>query len=81
MLAYHIFFGLRFPALLDPSRHPGSFSAAGSAGPVSKAFRAGTFPTFYVLDRAGRIVWAGQGEQPDLLLQRELHRALAAPAR
>ncbi len=80
VLAYHIFFGLRFPALLDPSRHPGSFSAAGSAGPVSKAFRAGTFPTFYVLDRAGRIVWAGQGEQPDLLLQRELHRALAAPA-
>ena len=81
VLAYHIFFGLGFPALLDPSRHPGSFSARGSAGPVSKAFRAGTFPTFYVLDRAGRVVWAGQGEQPDLLLRRELHRALAAPVR
>ena len=79
VLAYHIYFGLGFPALLDPGLRPGSFSAPGSPGPVSASYRVQAFPTFYVLDRAGRITWAGQGEQSDLVLRRELQRALAAP--
>jgi thiol-disulfide isomerase/thioredoxin len=79
VLAYHIYFELAFPALLDPSSDPGSFSSAGSPGPVSTAYRVAEFPTFYVLDPGGRIVWAGQGEQPDLLLARELERAAAPP--
>jgi thiol-disulfide isomerase/thioredoxin len=80
VLAYHIYFGFSFPALLDPGGRPGSFSSPGSAGRVSRSYRASSFPTFYVLDRAGRIVWAGQGEKPDLLLSRELRRAAASPA-
>jgi peroxiredoxin len=79
VLAYHIYFGLGFPALLDPGVRPGSFSAPGSPGPISASYRAQVFPTFYVLDRAGRVAWAAQGEQPDLVLRRELQRALAAP--
>jgi thiol-disulfide isomerase/thioredoxin len=78
VLAYHIYFGLGFPALLDPSSRPGSFTAPGSDGAVSTAYRIRTYPTFYVLDRSGRIVWAGQGEQPDSLLRHALNRAIAA---
>lgn len=78
VLAYHIYFGLEFPALLDPSSHPGSFHTHGSAGAVSRAYRVQSFPTFYVLDPRGRIVWAAAGEQPDLLLRDELRRAAAS---
>ncbi len=42
---------------------------------MTSTYRVSSYPTFYVLDRAGRITWAGQGEQPDLLLQRELRLA------
>jgi thiol-disulfide isomerase/thioredoxin len=79
VLAYHIYFGLSYPAVLDPSTTPGSFRAAGTPGPISTAYRVRSFPTFYVLDRAGRIVWAGSGEKPDLLLRRELERAAVSP--
>jgi thiol-disulfide isomerase/thioredoxin len=79
VLAYHIYFGLGFPVLLDPGVRPGSFSSPGSPGAVSASYRVQAFPTFYVLDRAGRVSWAGQGEQSDLVLRRELQRALAAP--
>ncbi len=75
VLAYHIYFELAYPALLDPSSDPGSFSSAGSPGPVSTAYHVADYPTFYVLDPSGRIVWAGQGEQPDLLLAHELEQA------
>jgi thiol-disulfide isomerase/thioredoxin len=78
VLAYHIYFGLPFPALLDPSSHPGTFHDPGSPGPVSKAYRVASYPTFYVLDSRGRIVWAGTGEQPDALLRAELRKAAAA---
>jgi peroxiredoxin len=75
ILAYHIYFGLPFPALLDPSSHPGSFRSPGLPGRVSKAYRVSSYPTFYVLDPAGKVVWAGSGEQPDELLRNELRRA------
>ena len=75
MLAYHIYYGLGFPALLDPSIHPGSFHSHGSPGRVSTAYRVQSFPTFYVLDPAGRVVLAAEGEQPDLLVREDLSRA------
>jgi thiol-disulfide isomerase/thioredoxin len=80
VLAFHVYFGLGFPALLDPSRRPGSFAQPGSAGPVSQAYRVRVFPTFYVLDPEGRVTWAGQGEQPDAVLRRALLDAARRPA-
>ena len=47
---------------------PGTFHAAGSPGPVSKHYRVGLFPTFYVIDPHGKVAWAATGEQPDALL-------------
>jgi len=78
VLAYSIYFELPFPALLDPSSRPGSFSAPGAPGAVTTAYRVHVYPTFYVLDPNGRVVWAGSGEQPDALLRLELRRASAA---
>ena len=75
VLAYHIYFGFPFPALLDPSTHPGSFHHAGTRGPVSLAYKVPSFPTFYVIDPRGRVAWAASGEQPDALLLRELRLA------
>jgi thiol-disulfide isomerase/thioredoxin len=72
VFAYHRYFGLPFPALLDPSSRPGSFSDPGSAGPVTTRYRVQSFPTFYVLDPSGRIVWRSDGEQPDALVRHEL---------
>ncbi len=75
VLAYHIYFGFLFPALLDASSHPGTFHHPGQPGPVTHAYKVGSYPTFYVIDPAGRIAWAGSGEQPDALLRGELQRA------
>jgi hypothetical protein len=72
VLAYHVYFGLGFPALLDPGGRPVTFPAHGSPGPVSRRYGVGAYPTFYVLDPRGRIAWRGDGEQPDALLRREL---------
>ena len=36
VFAYHRYFGLPFPALLDPSTQPGSFSSPGGSGQVSQ---------------------------------------------
>jgi peroxiredoxin len=77
VFAYHRYFGLRFPALLDPSAKPGSFHQPGAAGPVSTRYRVQSFPTFYVLDPGGRITWRSDGEQPDALLRQELAKAAA----
>jgi peroxiredoxin len=76
ILAYHIYFGLPFPALVDPNpSDPGSFHHEGSPGSVSKAYKVRLFPTFYVIGPQGRIAWAGTGEQPDSVLLHELRRA------
>jgi thiol-disulfide isomerase/thioredoxin len=77
VLAYHIYFGFPFPAVLDPSTRPGSFHQAGTRGPVSLAYKVPSFPTFYVIDPRGRVAWAASGEQPDALLLRELRQANA----
>lgn len=75
VFAYHRYFGLPFPALLDPSTQPGSFHSPGAPGPVTQDYRVQSFPTFYVLDARGKIAWRGDGEQPDALLRQELERA------
>ena len=66
--AFHRYYGLPYPAVLDPSTQPGTFNSPGSAGKISTAYRVQAFPTFYVINPAGRIVWRGDGEQPDALL-------------
>ena len=77
VFAYHRHFGLPFPALvdLDPSIPAATFPDHGHAGPVSKAYRTGYYPTFYVIDPQGRIAWGSDGEQPDALLRQQLERA------
>jgi peroxiredoxin len=75
VLAYHIYFGFPFPAVLDPGGKAGSFHHHGSRGTVSLAYRVPSYPTFYVLDAKGRVAWAGTGEQPDGVLSAALHRA------
>ena len=76
--AFHRYFGLTSPTLLDPSSQPGSFHQPGTAGPVTTAYRLQAFPLFYVLDGKGRITWRSDGEQPDALLRQELHKAAGA---
>jgi thiol-disulfide isomerase/thioredoxin len=75
VLAFHIYYGFDFPALLDPSSDPGSFHSPGGPGPVTRAYRVHVFPTFYALSPSGRVSWAAEGEQPDELLRDELLRA------
>ncbi|HUZ83785.1 MAG TPA: TlpA disulfide reductase family protein, partial [Gaiellales bacterium] len=73
--AFHRYFGLPYPALLDPGTRPGSFTSAGAPGRVTGRYGVQAFPTFYILDRAGRIVWRSDGEQPDAFLLQQLRRA------
>jgi len=73
--AYHSYFGLQFPSLVDPSSSPGSFHMPGAAGPVTTSYRVQAYPTFYVLDPKGRITWRSDSEQPDALLRQELLKA------
>ena len=75
VFAYHVWFGLPFPALVDTGKRTVSWPASGPIGPVSRSYRVKTFPTFYVLDSRGRIVWRSAGEQPDAKLRQELLRA------
>jgi peroxiredoxin len=73
--AFHRYYGLPYPALVDPSAVPGSFSKPGAAGSVSTAYRVQSFPTFYVIGSSGKITWRGDGEQPDALLRAQLLKA------
>jgi len=78
VFAFHRYFGLPYPALVDRSGpSPGSFSSPGSAGKVAQAYGMEAFPTFYVIDGQGRVWWAGDSEQPDAKLQQELAAAAA----
>jgi len=75
VFAFHAWFGLPFPALLDVGKHSVSWPSSGSAGPISRRYLVTSFPTFYVLDAHGRIVWRSAGEQPDAKIRMELLRA------
>ncbi|MGH3002697.1 MAG: TlpA family protein disulfide reductase [Gaiellaceae bacterium] len=72
VFAFHRYYGLSYPALVDPSAQPGSFNREGAPGAVTNAYHVQDFPTFYVLDPQGRISWRSDGEQPDALLRRQL---------
>ena len=76
--AYHRYFGLEDPALLDPSSRPGSFDSPGTPGKVTTAYQVQAFPTFYVVDPKGKITWASDGEQPNALLVQQLKKAAGA---
>jgi peroxiredoxin len=78
VLAYHIWYGLPFPALLDQAQRTVTFPEHGPIGPVSRKYGVSLWPTFYVLDPQGRVTWRSAGEQPDALLARELRRAILA---
>jgi len=78
VFAFHRYYGLPYPALVDPSSQPGSFNSPGSAGPVTTKYNVQAFPTFYVIDPQGRITWRGDGEQPDALLRQQLRQAAAS---
>jgi len=78
VFAYHRYWGLAFPAVLDPSSVPGSFTSRGAPGPVTEQYGIDAYPAYYVLDRSGRITWRGDGEQPDALLVSELRQASRA---
>ncbi len=77
VFAFHRYFGLPYPALVDPSSQPGSFNNPGAAGPVTTKYQVQAFPTFYVIDPHGRIVWRDDGEQPDALIRQQLEQAAA----
>ena len=78
VFAYHRYYGMSYPALLDPSGTPGSFTSPGAEGKVSAAYRVRSFPTFYVIDRTGKVTWRSEGEQPDALLRSLLLEAARA---
>jgi len=78
VLAYHIWYGLPFPALLDQAGRTVTFPEHGPIGPVSRKYGVSLWPTFYVIDPKGRVAWRSAGEQPDALLERELRRAILA---
>jgi thiol-disulfide isomerase/thioredoxin len=77
VFAYHVYFSLPYPALVDPAQgEPAvTFPEHGTRGTVSKAYGVGYFPTFYVIDPKGTITWRADGEQPDELLERQLRLA------
>jgi thiol-disulfide isomerase/thioredoxin len=73
--AFHRYYGVPYPALVDPSSHPGDFNSPGGSGHVSSVYKVQAFPTFYVLDKTGKITWRSDGEQPNVLLRQELLKA------
>ena len=75
VFAFHRYYGLPYPALVDPSSQSGSFNSPGAAGPVTAKYQVQAFPTFYVVDPHGRITWRDDGEQPDALIRQELAQA------
>jgi peroxiredoxin len=68
-------FHARFPLALDPGSRTVAFPTHGPRGPVTGRYRVTAFPTFYVLDPRGRVVWAAAGVQTHGVLARELRRA------
>jgi peroxiredoxin len=77
VFAYHVYFGLAFPAVLDHGARTVTFPEHGPIGPVSRMYGVSEWPTFYVIDPQGRVSWRSAGEQPDAQLEHELRRALA----
>ncbi len=76
VFAFHSYFGLPYPALVDVNGTPGSFSTGpGSIGRAAAAYGLLAYPAFYIVAPDGRIAWRSNGEQPDVLLRQELLKA------
>jgi len=75
LVAFDNYYGISTPALLDPGPTAGTFYQRGSMGPVTRQYKVGIFPTFYVIDPKGRIAWRADHEQPDALLLQQLQNA------
>jgi thiol-disulfide isomerase/thioredoxin len=73
--AFDRYFDIPWPTLLDPGDPPGSFKRAGGAGPVTRAYGIALYPTFYIVDRAGKVAWRNDREQPDKLILMRLQDA------
>jgi peroxiredoxin len=78
LYAFERYFGITWPALLDPGSPAGSFKQAGGAGSVTQAFGVALYPTFYIIDPHGRVAWRNDREQPDALLLQKLLDASGA---
>jgi peroxiredoxin len=76
--AFHRYFGLGYPALLDPGAKAGSWTSPGLPGPTTRAYKIDSYPTFYVIAADGTVHWAAAGEQPTAKLFQELHQAANA---
>jgi len=75
--AFHRYFGLSYPALLDPGRQAGSWHSPGGPGPITDAYHIEGYPTFYVIAPDGTVHWASDNEQPTAKLKQELDQAAA----
>jgi peroxiredoxin len=73
--AFDRYYDISWPTLLDPGPVAGSFRQAGGPGPVTMRYGVALFPTFYIVDAKGEIVWRNDREQPDALLAQRLRNA------
>ncbi len=72
LYAFDRYFAIPYPTLLDPGEVAGSFNRKGSAGAVTQSYQVHIYPTFYIIDKDGKVAWGSDGEQPDALLVKEL---------
>ena len=75
LYAFHRYFHIPWPTLLDPGTTPGNHHQAGGAGAVTRAYGIGLYPAFYIINPQGRVAWRNDREQPDMLLSMKLHEA------
>jgi peroxiredoxin len=73
--AFGRYFGLPWPELLDQGSPAGSFAQAGGPGQVTQSYGIGLYPTFFIIDKKGKIAWRSDREQPDTLLLQQLQNA------
>ncbi|HZI35346.1 MAG TPA: TlpA disulfide reductase family protein, partial [Gaiellales bacterium] len=75
--AFHRYFGLQYPALLDLGPQVGSWHSPQNPGPITNAYHIQGYPTFYVIAPDGTVRWASDNEQPTAKLKQELDQAAA----
>jgi hypothetical protein len=75
--AFHRYFGLPYPALLDLGPKAGSWHSPQAPGPTTVAYHIQGYPTFYVVAPDGTVHWASDSEQPTAKLKQELDQAAA----
>src|SRR6476620_1359472 len=55
VFAFHRYFALPYPALLDSGQPAGSFTSQGGSGPVTSAYHLASYPTMYVITPSGKV--------------------------